>query len=252
MKVCLTFLALLAISTPSLASTADTQEPVPLVLLRWMPLILQGFGFNILISISAMSFGTVLGVWLGILQISPQRWVRIPAVGFTQFFRNAPWLVLLFFVMFLVPFEVRIGDRIVAIPDWLKAIFGLSLPVMANVSELVRGAIASLPKTQWEAAESLALTRRETLWSVILPQCIKRVLPPWMNLYAILTMATVLAHIVGVREVMTLATQILAAEGGRTDLLGPIYGVILLLFFMYCYPIGRLTQHLEKRFAVKL
>jgi len=160
--------------------------------------------------------------------------------------------VLLFFVMFLLPFELRFGDTRIPLPDWLKAIFGLCLPVMANVSELVRGAIASLPKAQWEAAESLALSHRQALWIVILPQCVKRVLPPWMNLYSILTMATVLAHIVGVTEVMTLATQILAAEGGREDLLAPIYGTILLLFFLYCYPIGRWTQHLERKFAVKL
>ena len=62
---------------------------------------------------------------------------------------------------------------------------------MANVAEIVRGAVRSIPAGQWEAAESLAFTRRQTIWTIILPQCVKRMLPPWMNLYAILTMATV-------------------------------------------------------------
>ncbi len=53
----------------------------------------------------------------------------------TQFFRNSPWLVLLFFCMFLLPFEFRIGGTIIPLPDWVKATIGLSLPVMANVSE---------------------------------------------------------------------------------------------------------------------
>ena len=153
--------------------------------------------------------------------------------------------------MFLLTFEIKIGGLVIPLPDWLKAIIGLSLPVMANVSEIVRGAIASLPSGQWEAAESLAFSRRQVLWRIILPQCVKRMLPPWMNLYSILTMATVLASIVGVSEVMTLTGQALAAEGGRTDLLMPFYSFVLFLFFIYCYPIARWTVYLEKKFAVK-
>ena len=60
---------------------------------------------------------------------------------------------------------------------------------MANVSEIVRGAVQSIPSGQWESAEALAFTRRQTLWMIILPQCVKRMLPPWMNLYAILVVA---------------------------------------------------------------
>ena len=75
-------------------------------------------------------------------------------------------------------------------------------------------------------------------------------LPPWMNLYAILTMATVLASVVGVAEVMTLAQRALAAES-RSDLLVPFYGFVMLLFFVYCYPIARATQQLELRYAVR-
>jgi len=220
------------------------------VMIRWMPLLLKGFIFNIVISVCAMAVGTAVGAALGLGQISLNAWVRRASWFITQFFRNSPWLVLLFFAMFLLPFEIKIGGFGIPLPDWVKAIIGLSLPVMANVSEIVRGAVVSLPSGQWEAAESLAYTRRQTLWLVILPQCVKRMLPPWMNLYAILTMATVLASIVGVSEVMTLTGQVLAAEGGRPDLLAPIYSFVLLLFFIYCYPIARWTVSLEKKFAV--
>ena len=63
----------------------------------------------------------------------------------TQLFRNSPWLVLLFIVMLAFPFEIVIGDDIISIPDWIKAVFGLSLPIMANISEIVRGAVQSVP-----------------------------------------------------------------------------------------------------------
>ena len=63
----------------------------------------------------------------------------------THFFRNAPWLVLLFYCMFLLPFQVTVFGVTIPIPDWTKATFGLALPVMANVSEIVRGAVQSIP-----------------------------------------------------------------------------------------------------------
>src|SRR3546814_9719058 len=87
------------------------------------------------------------------------------------------------------------------------------------------------------------------LWMIIIPQCIKRMLPPWMNLYSILTMATVLASVVGVSEVMTLTGNVLAAEN-RGDLLVPFYSYVLILFFLYVYPITRFTIRLERRFAL--
>ncbi|SEA72263.1 amino acid ABC transporter permease [Rubrimonas cliftonensis] len=218
-------------------------------LMRWAPLLLEGFGFNILISFLAMAFGTGAGAFLGLGQIAPSRGLRAFSVGVTQFFRNAPWLVLLFFCMFLLPFEFVVLGATIPFPDWVKAVIGLALPVMANVSEILRGAVASIPSGQWEAAESLGYTRRQTLWRIILPQCVRRMLPPWMNLYAILTMATVLASIVGVAEMMTLTGRALAAEN-RADLLLSFYGFVLICFFVYCYPIALLTRRLEARFAV--
>ncbi|MDZ7841995.1 MAG: amino acid ABC transporter permease [Gammaproteobacteria bacterium] len=228
---------------------ADGRESVLSALIRWSPLLLKGFVFNIIISFLAMGIGTIVGVMLGIMQISLLPPVRAGSWVVTQFFRNAPWLVLLFFCMYLLPFEFQVFGFRIPFPDWVKGILGLSLPIMANVSEIVRGAIQSIPTGQWEAAHSLAFSRRQILFDIILPQCVKRMLPPWMNLYAILTMATVLTSVVGVSEVMTLTQRVLAAES-RTDFLVPFYGYVMLMFFVYCYPIARYTQKLELRYAV--
>lgn len=222
-------------------------------LLRWIPFIVTGgFFFNVIISFFAMLIGTVLGVVLGLMQISPKRLIRWPAQLITQIFRNSPWLVLLFIVLLALPYEIEIGETIIRIPDWMKAVFGLCLPIMANISEVVRGAINSVPSGQWEAAESLAYTRQQTLWQIILPQCFKRMIPPWMNWYAILTMATPLCSLLGVEELITLSRQAIEAENNRPELLVPFYGFALLIFFAYCYPIARATIALERRFAVKL
>ncbi|KGM43501.1 polar amino acid ABC transporter permease [Alkalispirochaeta odontotermitis] len=233
------------------AQNGSEQPSIAKTILAWTPLLLKGFGFNILISFMSMAIGTVAGSVLGVLQISLLPPVRMSSGFLTQFFRNSPWLVLLFYCMFMLPFEITIMGLRIPFPDWVKAVIGLSLPVMANVSEIVRGAVNSIESGQWEASESLAFTRRQQIWLIILPQCYKRMLPPWMNLYAILTMATVLASIVGVEEVMTLAGQVLAAEG-RPELLVPIYSFVLVWFFVYCYPIARWTIRLERKFALNV
>jgi len=222
-------------------------------LLRWIPFVVTGgFFFNVIISFFAMLIGTVLGIVLGLMQISPSSYIRWPAQVITQVFRNSPWLVLLFIVLLALPYEIEFGDTIIRIPDWVKAVFGLCLPIMANIAEVVRGAINSVPSGQWEAAESLAYTRHQTLWQIILPQCFKRMIPPWMNWYAILTMATPLCSLLGVEEIITLSRQAIEAENNRPELLVPFYGFALLIFFAYCYPIARATIALERRFAVKL
>jgi len=219
---------------------------------RWLPFIVgQGFMLNLIVSVMTMLIGTIAGVLLGLGQISPLRSVSGLSKFVTQLFRNSPWLVLLFIVMLALPFEIQIGDQIFQIPDWLKAVFGLSLPIMANISEIVRGAIQSVPTGQWEAADSLAYSRQQTLWLVILPQCFKRMIPPWMNWYAILTMATPLISLLGVEEIITLSRQAMEAEDNHPELLVPFFGFALVIFFAYCYPIARFTLSLEKRFVVK-
>ncbi len=225
---------------------------------KWTPLILfgpprefGGFALNILVSFCAMAIGTITGLTLGLGLISRIAAVRSVAWAITQFFRNSPWLVLLFFVMLLTPFQVRVLGLTIPLPAWLKATVGLALPIMANVAEIVRGAVNSIPTAQWESAESLAFTRLQTLWRIILPQCVKRMIPPWMNWYAILTMSTPLISIVGVNDAMTLTQDALASEQ-RTELLMPMYAMLLLFFFVYCYPIARWTIYLERKYAVRI
>jgi polar amino acid transport system permease protein len=233
------------------AQVGADQPSILATIWKWTPLLLRGFVFNLAISFVAMAVGTAFGLLLGFAQLSLLPPVKRTAWLATHFFRNAPWLVLLFYCMFLLPFQITVFGITIPLPDWVKATLGLALPVMANVSEILRGAMQSIPTAQWESAASLAFSRRQTLWMVILPQCVKRMLPPWMNLYAILTMATVLASIVGVNEMMTLTRQALSAEN-RPGLLLSFYSYVLLWFFVYCYPIARWTVRLEARYAVNV
>jgi polar amino acid transport system permease protein len=217
-------------------------------LLQWSPALAVGFGQNILISLLAIAIGSVLGLVIGALGLSPLRLLRLPARLWIQLFRNAPWLVLIYFTTYVFPFEIHVGSHYLPFPDWLKVTIGLALPASANVAEIFRGAIGSIPSTQWEAARSLAFSRGQLFRSIILPQCFKRMLPPWMNLYAVITMGTALASLVGVHDLIDTA-QIASNTVNRTGFTVLIYFSVLALFFAYCYPISRLTQRLERRYA---
>ena len=216
---------------------------------KWFPLVFQGFLFNVLVGVLAMALGTVAGLPLGLSQLSPLRPVRAVGWAVIQLLRNAPWLVLLFYIMFLLPFEIRIGGLVIPLPAWGKAIVGLALPVSANVAEIVRGGLLSIPLTQWESAESLAFSQRQVLLLVILPQAFRRMLPPWMNLYAILVMATTLISVVGIQDGLSAVRAAVSAEG-RPELMMPFYLLLLSLFFLHTYPIARLTGTLERRLHV--
>ncbi|MEI7571103.1 MAG: ABC transporter permease subunit, partial [Alcaligenaceae bacterium] len=148
----LLFAALVVSVTAAQAQALASQASVFSLLLKWTPLLAQGFLFNLAISFMAMLLGTVAGVMLGLARVSLLAPVRGTSWVVVQFFRNAPWLVLLFFVMFLMPFEFKIGGHTIPFPDWIKSTIGLALPIMANIAEIVRGAIQSIPSAQWEAA----------------------------------------------------------------------------------------------------
>ena len=246
------FLALAALfPVMALAQAGAAESPLD-KLVRWAPFLFrQGFMFNVLISVLAMGIGTVVGAFMGLALISRLRPVRAVARVYVTFFRNVPWLVLLFIVLLSFPFQFRVFGATIPFPGWFKTVIGLAIPVSANIAEVVRGAVQSVPTAQWEAAESLGFTRRQTIWQIILPQCFKRMLPPWMNWYAILTMSTPLCSLLGVGEIISLTRQAMEAEGNQPELLIPFYGFALLLFLAYCYPIARLTMRLERRFAVK-
>jgi polar amino acid transport system permease protein len=215
--------------------------------LQWIPYLASGFMMNIVIAVLAMALGTLVGTIFGILQLVPYRLVRYPVIGYVQLFRNAPHLVLIFATTYIFPFEIVIFGNYLPFPDWVKAVIGLAIPASAYIAEITRGAILSIPTTQWEAGKGLGFSRNQSLRWIILPQCLRRSLPPWMNVAASITMGTALASLVGVHELLHAATDASTAVR-RMDFTIIAYIVVMAAFFLLCYPISRLTRRLEARF----
>ncbi|MBB4238326.1 amino acid ABC transporter permease [Rhizobium esperanzae] len=216
-------------------------------LATWAPYLASGFMMNVIISLCAITLGTAVGALFGILQLAPYKLVRYPVVVYVQVFRNAPHLVLIFATTYIFPFEIVVAGNYLPFPDWLKAVIGLAIPASAYVAEITRGAILSIPTTQWEAAKGLGFSRSEALRWIILPQCLRRSLPPWMNILASITMGTSLASLVGVHELLHAATDA-STSVRRLDFTIIAYIVVMAAFFTLCYPIARLTRRLERRF----
>lgn len=202
-----------------------------------------GFILNIFISIASMAIATVLGLFLGLLMLAKRRWLSIPARAVMNFLRNAPWLVLLFSMLYLLPYRVELLGFQFTLSPLFKAIVGLSLPTAANFAEVIRGAVNSVHSGQWESARSLGYSPWQIYRIVILPQALRRIIPGWMNLYALLAISTALATVTGVQEVVTLLRTTLATESEGS--LVYFYVTVLLMFFCYCYPIALLARRLE-------
>lgn len=238
---------LLALAALNLAWAATNSAPAAVrTLWYWSPALLRGLAMNVQISVLAMALGTLAGLVVGALSLSPSRLMRRLTRAYVLLFRNAPILVLVYFTTYVFPFELRLGGWNLPFPDWIKVVIGLGLPASANVAEIFRGAIQSIPSAQWEAAQSLAFRRAQIFRMIVLPQCLRRMLPSWMNLYASITMSTSLASLVGVHDLVDAAT-VASNTVSRTDFTVLVYFTLLALFFAYCYPIARWTRYLEKR-----
>jgi polar amino acid transport system permease protein len=209
--------------------------------------IIGGFALNILLSIAAMALATALGTAMGLATMVKNASVRVPALLMMNFLRNSPWLVLLFAMLYIIPFEVRIFGLVIPFPTFVKATIGLALPTAANFSEVIRGAVQSIHSGQWEAARSLGYTPMQIYRYVILPQAFRRMIPGWMNLYALLMIATSLATVTGIQDVITILNTSIAMESELA--LVYFYLTVLFLFFAYCYPIALFARRLER--AVK-
>lgn len=193
------------------------------------------------IFIYSMIISTVIGVFIGYLRSTRILLINIPLRVLIEIFRGLPTLVTMFFVFFAIP--IMFGLRI---PSREAAIIGLSLWCISEIAEIVRGAIQSIPKGQTEAGRSLALSTYQLMVFVILPQAIRRMLPPMVGLYTRLMKGTAMAALIGVQDIMWHSKVIVE----RTFAAFEVFGFVMLVYFLICYPLSIVSLRLEKRLLV--
>jgi polar amino acid transport system permease protein len=201
------------------------------------PYLLRGTVATAALAAGVIVLGTAAGVTVGLLRFVPSPLARTVVSAVVEVVRATPLLLLLFFIFFGLP---AIGVRI---PTWPAAVLAMSLWMTANTSEVVRGAVQSIPRGQTEAARSTGLTAIQSLRHVILPQALRRMLPPFVGLCTILVKDTSLAAIIGVFE-LTRATQ---ESIERTLHPFELYLTAAALYFALCFPLSIIADRAERR-----
>lgn len=208
-----------------------------------MARLLKGLSVTLRVSLLSVTLSVFFGLIFGWIMTKESPIIKILSKIYLEFMRLMPQLVLLFIVYFGMARALGIH-----ISGFNAAIIVFTMWGTAEMGDLVRGAISSIPKHQYEAAASIGLTRLQTMGYVVLPQALRRLIPQAMNLVTRMIKTTSLIALIGVVEVIKTGQQIV--EAVRLEFASAalwIYLVILILYFLVCYPLSKWAGHLEKK-----
>lgn len=207
--------------------------------------LLYGLWITIKLSLISAILSVIFGILFGLFMVIKNPITRIISQIYLQTIRIMPPLVLLFIAYFGV---TRMYG--VHIPPEASAIIVFTIWGTAEMGDLVRGAIESIPKIQIESATALALDKKQIYLYVIIPQIIRRLIPLSVNLITRMIKTTSLVVLIGIVEVLKVGQQII--DTNRFQYPNGaiwIYGVIFLLYFLSCWPLSMLAKFLEKRWS---
>lgn len=201
------------------------------------PFLLKGALYTIVLSLGGMFFGMLLGFALALMRLSHLRLLSWTSRVYVSFFRGTPLLVQLFMIYYGLP---QLGIQLEPLS---AALVGFSLNMAAYVCEILRAAIGSIDRGQWEAAASIGMTRAQTLRRAILPQAARTALPPLGNSFISLVKDTALAATIQVPELFRQAQLITA----RTFEIFTMYLAAALIYWVLASALALLQNHLEAR-----
>ena len=204
------------------------------------------FGFLLMgawgtVQLSALAFlgGGLIGLAVALARVSPVKAVRVVAAGYIQAIQGTPLLVLMG-VCFFGPNIAGIGS----VPALAAAALAITVYSSAFLGEIWRGCIQSVPRSQWEAAECLALTRWERMRRVILPQALRIATPPTVGfLVQIIKNTSIASLVVGYAE-LSYNAKVLNNSTFQPFL---YFGCAVVLYFILCYPLSRWSRTLERK-----
>jgi polar amino acid transport system permease protein len=205
--------------------------------------LLGGLWITIKISLLAVALSIVLGTLLGMIMTLKNPVTRFITRVYLDFIRIMPQLVLLFLVYFGLTksFGINLSGQ-------MSAVIVFTMWGTAEIGDLVRGALISIPKHQYESGQALGLTSKQIYLYIIIPQTLRRLIPLAINLTTRMIKTTSLIVLIGVVEVLKVGQQIIEANRYTVpDSALWIYATIFFLYFLACWPISLLAARLEKR-----
>ena len=207
--------------------------------------LLGGLWVAARISLLSILISIPLDLLFGVLMTSKNVVIRALCRFYLEVVRIMPQLVLLFIVFFGASRAMGLN-----ISAELSSIIVFVFWGTGELGDLVRGALTSIPKHQYESAEALGMSKKQVYLRIIIPQAIRRLIPNSINLVTRMIKTTSLVLMIGVVEMMKVGQQIIEA----TRMTSPnavfgVYGTILLLYFIICWPISMLARRLEKKWG---
>jgi glutamate transport system permease protein len=206
-----------------------------------LPILLDGFAVSLALILTSAVIALALGTVLAGLRVSPVPLLRSFGTAYVEGFRNVPTAVVFFFTLFALP---QMGIRIGFFP---AAVVALSLYYAAFFCEAVRSGINAVPTGQAEAARSIGLTFSRSLRYVVLPQALRTVIPPLLNVFVALTKSSAIASAFGVAELLASTTALASVE---SDAVLAILLASSVLYLIITVPAGLVAERLEKKVAV--
>ena len=207
--------------------------------------LLGGLWTALEISLISVGLSIPLGILLGIVMTIPNKAIKVITKIYLEIIRIMPQLVLLFIVFFGATRTMGIN-----LSGEVASVIVFTLWGTAEMSDLVRGSIISIPKHQSESSLALGLSKAQTYLYIIIPQTVRRLLPLSINLVTRMIKTTSLILMIGVVEVIKVAQQII--EANRATSPNAAFGVYLVVFIMYfivCFSISMVAKHLEKKWS---
>jgi glutamate/aspartate transport system permease protein len=208
------------------------------VILENLPFLMRGLVTTFQLALISISGGLVLGILVGMARISVRPYIYYPATLFVNVLRSIPLILVIFWFYFLVPI---LAGR--PLGDFLSASIAFIVFEAAYFAEIIRAGIQSIPKGQMQAAYSTALSYRQMMQYVIIPQALRNMIPSLLTQTVIIFQDTSLAYVIGLKEFLRSHSVVDAREVRSVEL----YTFAGLIYFLICFSMSLWSKRWEKK-----
>lgn len=202
-------------------------------------LLLEGALVTLQITLVAVSCGVLIGLFVGVAELSSYRILRIPAKIYVDIIRGTPLLVQIFIIYFALP--AIIGMRI---EPYIAAVVACSINSGAYVAEIFRAGIQSIDKGQFEAGRSLGFNWYQTMLKIVIPQAFRRTIPQLGNEFIAMLKDSSLVSVIGFEELTRKGQLVIAATYRSFE----IWSAVAIIYLIMTLTISRLVSYLEKKY----
>lgn len=211
-------------------------------IITWMPQLLLGARMTIIITIIAVAVGLVLSFFLALGKMSKNPLLNKPCSAYIFFFRGTPLLIQIYFIYFGLP---QFNPALTIKSAFVAALIAYTLNSAAYLAENIRAGIQSIDKGQYEAAKALGMTYRQTMQLIILPQTVRRLIPPVGNEFIMVLKDVSLVAIIGLSD-LTKVTRAISSSQATALVYIPAMVIYLIITAFFSFIFNRM----EKKYSV--